>query len=203
MSVTGDTSGWICADGLAIGWSSPVATTNLTILALLDNDSGTPSEATAYLTTSIGPGVTAASEIAETTVTLPAWYQGWVSLFPVPILAPGSYWLSFSAPTGDAAWAVADPASVGGAAGFNYIGYGETVGPEASYPPGSSFYIDPSPSGYEVEVVANSEPPSALLLLSSLSGLGGLVLLRRRKRGRPPAAGLAAKSVAKLPRADS
>jgi hypothetical protein len=198
FSVTGDASGWICADGLAIGWSSPVATTDLTILALLDNHNGAPSEATAYLTTSIGAGVTAASEIAQTTVSLPAWYQGWVSLFEVPALAAGSYWLSFSAPAGDAAWALADPAAVGNMDGLNYIGYAETVGPEASYLPGSSFYIDPSPSGYEVEVVANSEPPSALLTLTSISGLAGLVLLRRRKRG--PAARVAAKSVAKLPR---
>jgi hypothetical protein len=194
FSVTGDASGWICADGLAIGWSSPVATTDLTILALLDNDNGAPSEATAYLTTSIGAGVTAASEIAQTTVTLPAWYQGWVSLFEVPALAAGSYWLSFSAPAGDAAWAFADPAAIGDVEGIDYIGYAETVGPKASYLPGSSFYIDPNSSGYEVEVVANSEPPSALLTLGSVSGLAALALLRRRKRKLSPAGRLAAKS---------
>ena len=196
FSITGDASGWIAADGLAIGWSSPVETADLTISVLLDNDTGAPSEAAAYLTTSIGPGVTAASEIAETTVTLPAWYQGWVSLFEVPALAAGSYWLSFSAPAGDAAWAFADSAAIGNVEGIDYIGYAEAVGLKASYLPGSSFYIDPDSSGYEVQVVANSEPPSALLTLGSVSGLAALVLLRRRKRKLPPVARLAAKSAA-------
>jgi len=36
--------------------------------------------------------------------------------------------------------------------------------------------------------------------LGSVSGLAGLVLLRRRKRDQSPAARLAAKSVSKLPR---
>lgn len=200
FSITGESSDWISADGLAIGWSSPVAITSLTIWALLDNDNPAPSEATAYLTTSIGAGVTSASEITQTTLTLPAWYQGWVSLFEVPALHAGSYWLSFSAPSGGVAWALADPAAVGSVEGLNYIGYAQTVGTEASFLPGSSFYVDPSPSGYEVEVIANSEPPSALLTLSSISGLTGLVLLRRRRRGLQPATRLAAKSVAKLPR---
>ncbi|MGA2146250.1 MAG: hypothetical protein ABSH49_14950 [Bryobacteraceae bacterium] len=203
LSITGNASNWISADGLAVGWSSPVETTDLTILALLDNDSGAPSEATAYLTTSIGAGVTAASEIAETTITLPAWFDGWVTLFMIRVLPAGSYWLSFSGSStldGDDSWAFADPAAIGDTPGINYIGYGETVGSQASYLPGSSFYIDPSPSGYEVEVIANSEPPSAMLALGSVSGLAGLVLLRRRKRDQSPAARLAAKSVSKLPR---
>jgi hypothetical protein len=186
FSITGDVSAWTFADGLAIGWSSPVQTADLTISVLLDNRASAPSEATAYLTTSIGPGVSAASEIAETTVTLPASYHGPVDLFDVPVLAAGSYWLSFSAPTG----------AIAGADGFDYIGYAEVVRPKGLYLPASAFYIDPDSSGYEIEVVANSEPPSALLTLGSISGLTALVLLRRRKRSLSPAGRLAAKTAA-------
>ena len=201
FSITGDVSAWTFADGLAIGWSSPVQTADLTISVLLDNSASAPSDATAYLTTSIGPGVSAASEIAQTTVTLPASYQGPVDLFDVPVLAAGTYWLSFSAPTGDIAWAYADPAAIAGADGIDYIGYAEVVRPKGLYLPASAFYIDPDSSGYEIEVVANSEPPSALLTLGSISGLTALVLLRRRKRKLSPAARLAAKTgAASLPR---
>lgn len=59
---------------------------------------------------------------------------------------------------------------------------------------------DPVPSGYQVEVIANSEPPSAVLTLSSLAGVAALVILRRRTRKLAPAGRMAAKSVAKLRR---
>ena len=52
----------------------------------------------------------------------------------MPVLAAGSYWLSFSAPTGDIAWAYADPAAIAGADGFDYIGYAEVVRPKALLP---------------------------------------------------------------------
>ena len=70
------------------------------------------------------------------------------------------------------------------------------VRPKGLYLPASAFYIDPDSSGYEIEVVANSEPPSALLTLGSISGLTALVLLRRRKRSLSPAGRLAAKTAA-------
>ncbi|MGA2117933.1 MAG: hypothetical protein ABSH56_24670 [Bryobacteraceae bacterium] len=200
LSITGDVSAWTSANGQAIGWFAPVQTADLTISVLLDNRASTPSDATAYLTTIIGPGASAASEIAQTTITLPASYQGWVSLFDVPVLAAGSYWLSFSAPTGDIDWAYADPAAIAGADGIDYIGYAEAGRPEATYLPASAFYIDPDSSGYEIEVIANSEPPSALLTLGSISGLTTLVLLRRRKRNLAHARLAAETAVASVPR---
>ncbi len=40
FSITGDAFGWISADGLAIGWLSPVETTDLTISVLLQYHTG-------------------------------------------------------------------------------------------------------------------------------------------------------------------
>jgi hypothetical protein len=57
--------------GRATQWDQTIHVSNATITADLSTFLGIPSEATAFLTTAIGPGTTAATEIAHVTVPLP------------------------------------------------------------------------------------------------------------------------------------
>ena len=94
--------------GRATQWQSALAFDDVTVTADLTTFIGIPSTATVFLTTKIGPGTTAADEIAHTTVALPDFFapSHTVTLFTGLNLAPADYYLLIATPpaTGGLWW---------------------------------------------------------------------------------------------------
>jgi hypothetical protein len=95
--------------GLGIGvarvtqWDQTISVSDAVITADLSNFPGGATEATAYLTTSIGPGTTPAQEIAHATVQLPDFSPGvlhTVTLFTGLNLPPSQYYLVMTSAAG-------------------------------------------------------------------------------------------------------
>jgi hypothetical protein len=78
-------------------WSSLVAYDNVSIFAEVgaDNSFG---DLTAFLTTRVGSGTTAANQVASVTMTPPAYNSPGVDLFSGLNLGPGTYYLVLSGP---------------------------------------------------------------------------------------------------------
>ena len=76
--------------GRATQWQSSLAFEDVTVTADLSSLVGVTGTATAYLTTKVGPGTTAADEIAHATVTLPDFFASshTVTLFTGLALGP-------------------------------------------------------------------------------------------------------------------
>jgi hypothetical protein len=89
--------------GRATQWDQTIHVANATITADLSTFIGVPGDATAFLTTAIGPGTTAANEIAHVTVPLPAFSLGvlnTVTLFNGLDLPAAHYYLILTSAAG-------------------------------------------------------------------------------------------------------
>src|SRR5215831_21113574 len=92
-----------------VQWEQDIHVSNATITADLSTFIGIPADATAFLTTAIGPGTTVANEIAHVTVPLPAANLGvlnTVTLFSGLDLAPAHYYLTLTSAAG--VWQTSD-----------------------------------------------------------------------------------------------
>jgi hypothetical protein len=92
--------------GRATQWQSTLAFEDVTVTADLSGLVGMTGTATAYLTTKVGPGATAADEIAHATVSLPDFFASshTVTLFTGLNLGPADYYLSIFSATGAVWW---------------------------------------------------------------------------------------------------
>ena len=92
--------------GRATQWQSSLAFENVMVTADLSSLSGMTGTATAFLTTKVGPGTTAADEIAHATVSLPDFFASshTVTLFSGLNLGPADYYLSIVSATGGIWW---------------------------------------------------------------------------------------------------
>jgi hypothetical protein len=92
--------------GRATQWQSTLAFEDVTVTADLSSLIGMTGTATAFLTTKVGPGTTAADEIAHATVSLPDFFASshTVTLFTGLDLAPADYYLSIFSATGGVWW---------------------------------------------------------------------------------------------------
>jgi hypothetical protein len=92
--------------GRATQWQSSLAFEDVTVTADLSSLPGMTGTATAFLTTKVGPGTTAADEIAHATVSLSDFFapSHTVTLFTGLDLAPADYYLSIVSATGGIWW---------------------------------------------------------------------------------------------------
>ena len=92
--------------GRATQWQSSLAFEDVSVTADLSSLVGMTGTATAYLTTTAGPGATAADEIAHATVSLPDFFAAshTVTLFSGLNLGPANYYLSIVSSTGGIWW---------------------------------------------------------------------------------------------------
>jgi hypothetical protein len=92
--------------GRATQWQSSLAFEDVSVTADLSSLSGMTGTATAFLTTKVGPGTTAADEVAHATVNLPDFFAAshTVTLFTGLDLAPADYYLSIFSATGGIWW---------------------------------------------------------------------------------------------------
>ena len=92
--------------GRATQWQSKLAFEDVTVTADLSSLVGMTGTATAFLTTKVGPGATAADEIAHATVSLPDFFASShsVTLFSGLDLGPANYYLSIFSSTGGIWW---------------------------------------------------------------------------------------------------
>jgi hypothetical protein len=193
--------------GRATQWQSSLAFEDVTVTADLSSFIGTTGTVTAFLTTKVGPGTTAADEIAHATVTLPDFFDAshTVTLFTGLDLAPANYYLSI---VGTGLWWTSDSSQVvttlfpcDNAPCPVTIGAGDpafpnwqmfTVSPNA-YAPASiwtpfhfgfgemHFSVD----GTLVKEATPTDPPAAVpepgTLLLTLTGVAAAVRARRRR----------------------
>jgi hypothetical protein len=191
----------------AVGWTQTVATTNVTVRALLDITTSVAPGATGawYITTALGPGATPADVVASGIYTPPE-LGGGASYFDFNPLArttlasglsfaAGSYFLVLDGPAGpfvsNANWiggiGPADTAQL--APGFSlgstyHAASGIPGAAPADFAPASPFFIVPGSafSVFELDgkVAATAPEPGTWALLIAGLGLAGAGLRRRR-----------------------
>jgi hypothetical protein len=117
VSITGPDNPFGSIPGIEIGngrvtqWQSTLAFEDVTVTADLSSVPSPSGTATAFLTTRIGPGTTAADEVARATVALPDFFapSHTVTLFTGLNLAPAHYYLTIvSSPTNAGIWRTSD-----------------------------------------------------------------------------------------------
>jgi hypothetical protein len=187
---------WVIDTGetLQVAWTQSTAATNVAIGSTLLNLSyfDRPEVVQAFLTTAVGPGTTAAQQIAQSSISVnpsgssPAEYR----LFGGLDLGPGTYYLTLAGASGWIASTTNGPVIT--APGVTFLGsYNSTYfdGIDA-YAPASRFHLLPfssSPASYDLlfsvtgdfTPVSPAPEPAALSLL-----LSGAVMLWCSCRGR-------------------
>lgn len=117
VSISGPDNPFGNIPGVSIGsgrvtqWQSTLAFEDVTVTADLSSVPSVSATVTAFLTTSIGPGTTAADEVARATVSLPDYFASShaVTLFSGLNLAPAHYYLTIvSSPTNAGIWRTSD-----------------------------------------------------------------------------------------------
>jgi hypothetical protein len=116
-SISGPDNPFGTLPGLGIGsgratqWQSSLAFEDVTVTADLSAFIGGSGTVTAFLTTRVGPGTTAADEVAHATVSLPDFFAAshTVTLFSDLDLAPANYYLSI---VGTGLWWTSDSSQV-------------------------------------------------------------------------------------------
>jgi hypothetical protein len=169
---------------LMASWSSLVAYDNVSIFAEVGADNSSAS-LTAYLTTQIGLGTTAANQIASVTLTPQAYDSPALSLFSGLNLGPGTYYLVLSGPATETSFSywyqysspatyVAAQVSAGSFGMANVADSSSSV--NTSYAPASVLDLTGAPS-LSIEVVGTVAPPTAPEPGSTWLLVGGLFLL--------------------------
>jgi hypothetical protein len=117
VSISGPDNPFGNIPGLSTGagrltqWQSALAFEDVTVTADLSSVPNVATTATAFLTTRIGPGTTAADEVARATVALPDFFapSHTVTLFTGLNLAPAHYYLTIvSSPVTSGIWRTSD-----------------------------------------------------------------------------------------------
>jgi hypothetical protein len=100
--------------GRAVQWVSTLLFEDVSVTADLSALPGRSGEATAYLTTSLGPGTTLADEVARATVALPDFSaaSNTVTLFAGLTLPAGHYYLIVTPGATDGIWKASDPGDI-------------------------------------------------------------------------------------------
>ena len=167
-----------------VSWTSTTAFTSLSITARLTGFVQTGATGTAYLTTKIGSGTTAANQIASGTFTFPSSGSDTV-LFSNLTLGPGTFFLTLAAPQANNSWLGGDavnrvPPITGPGVAFAGQYSSDT---RASYAPASIFSAisGNSPLLFTVTGTAVPEPQLSALLFV---GAGVLLAQRIRQRNR-------------------
>src|SRR5581483_2774141 len=145
-------------------WTAIESYTAVTISATLEGAG--PDPGIAFLTTNIGPGTTACSEVAVSNFVFPEIDTSpgaKVQLFSGLTLPAGTYYLVLgsSTPAGGGWLSTTAPAitaDVGVTAGLDYSTLSGAV--NAAYPPGSSFTVSPNTFMFDVTGTAVPEPQS-------------------------------------------
>ncbi len=176
---------------LVASWTQTVDYSNV---AISIRGSGVSPAATgsAYLTSGMGPGTTAADQVAFTVFDAPAAPSSWISLFSGLTLPPNSYYLTIIAdPGSEILWDATSDSSVTISRGVGVtlvsplLYHGLILSPLggslAPYPPASSGI------GFQnhliIDVASVPEPSSVLLL----AGGGFVLMVLSRRRGTAPA----------------
>jgi hypothetical protein len=177
-------------------WIDTVAFNNVSIYAEVGGDD-TSASLTAYLMNAVGPGTTAANQIASVTLTPTSYDSSGTLLFSGENLGPGTYYVVLSGPaveTSFSYWYEYDSATVTTAAGVSGGGFGmansvdSSSSPNSSYAPASTFDTANAPilslavTGTIVQSVSTPEPYSGSQLAIGLGLLGGIGFLRRLKK---------------------
>jgi hypothetical protein len=189
ISVTGPVVGGgaiLASQSLGSSWTQSTGYSNVVVSALLSEDTFCLVDCpaitlTAYLTTRIGPGTTAADEITHDTVAVSGGSYADRNLLSIPVLSPGTYYLTlFSSNIPGAVWAAANPPQVILDTGVtrNLDSFADNL---VGYPPANVF-ISPPPIGSEdfqfsVTGTAIPEPSTTTLVGATL-----LTLLLKRYR---------------------
>lgn len=182
------TPGFCCNSGVGYSsWIQSVTYTNVTITAQLVGDKGAQT-GTAYLMNQVGPGTTAANEVAaafDIADGIPASVP--FTLFSGLTLGPGTYFLVINPTSPSLQW------DFGLTLPITTLGTGVTTGAQ---PDQISSLLDPFPpatvfnqpgqhifsvTGDLVGVAGTPEPASAAIVLAGLCGIG---LVRRRRYAR-------------------
>jgi hypothetical protein len=141
-------------------WTSTVGFSNVQISAYLLSSSAAHAAATAYLTTQVGAGATAASLVAQANVTLPVGSPGStpeLQLFSGLTLPPGTYYLVLATTdtVNDEGWFNGDlPTPPVTAPGVTFNGGFSSTGSssvDSAYPPASSLTYQ-YPPGFAFDV---------------------------------------------------
>lgn len=190
VSVTGSND--CCEDVVSYAsWTQTVTYSNITIAASLYSDGGTAT-GNAYLTTQVGTGATAATQLATAAISIANTSPQLLNLFSGLTLGPGTYYLVINPTTESLEWAgdFTSPTVVVGTgitlnSGWSYF---NTV---ATYPPATPFTtgIDGSNKGnallYTVSGTLGGSVPAlstgAVVGATLLLGVSGLWLLRRQR----------------------
>lgn len=171
------------SDFLYVSWTSTTAYQDVTIDATLGIMSGPDPTVTAYLTTAIGPSATAASEVTAPTTVSVSGPASPYTLFTLPTLAAGTYYLVLSGDAGgqQLQWDFADGTPTVTTATdttLNTSGVADDFGdgtPNIAYPPGSTFAATTDPLLFDVfgtPLTAVPEPsPFAMLAILALGGV--------------------------------
>ena len=164
---------------LAASWTQASAFDNVSVYATLSGDTST---FTAYLTNSLGPGTTAANEIASASFNKPFGDHTEVNLFNSLSLPAGTYYLVLSGTTMTVGWDYDTTPSVTTAGGVTNNGADASFDTSPSYPPGRSFATDGDAYLFRVTGTAVPEPAIAINLFLGGAILAGFFALRARSR---------------------
>lgn len=164
------------SQSLGSSWTQTIGYSNVVVSAVLKEDTLCLADCplitlTAYLTTQIGPGTTAADEITHAAVAFSGGSYADLNLLTIPLLSPGTYYLTlFSSDAPGAVWAEAVPPNVFLDTGVSRNQDFYVSGP-VGYPPANAVLRPPiagdfqfSATGTAIGTAAIPEPPTSTLV---------------------------------------
>jgi hypothetical protein len=182
LCITSNAFGGNCPGAAAASWSETSTYSGVSISAFIFDQFSVGGTLDAWLTTGIGPGTTAAAQVAHATVSVPVGVFGQVNLFSGLTLGPGTYYLSLHGDPLD--WGMNPNSNVVLAAGVAQLAdYSTTPCCQGSFVPAESFLAQTSTVRLSYIVTGDlvntvPEPSSAVPIGICLTGL--VYVIRRR-----------------------